>query len=107
MCMSPSNSSVFWISLSPTLLSSTIYLTRQAYFPFHYSCPNGQRVGYLTAEGKRLGFEDMCALLGLPAREKFTGSAERVIDFLPAQKNGDSYDVNLGMRSIASVGSCC
>ena len=30
----------------------------------------------LTAEGKRLGFEDMCALLGLPAREKFTGSVE-------------------------------
>lgn len=33
----------------------------------------------MTAEGKRLGFEDMCALLGLPASEKFTGSAERVI----------------------------
>jgi len=29
------------------------------------------------------------------------------IDFLPALKNGDSYGVNLGMRSIASVGSCC
>ena len=33
----------------------------------------------LTSEATRLGFEDMCALLGLPARDKFTGSVERVI----------------------------
>lgn len=33
----------------------------------------------LTPEATRLGFEDMCALLGLPARDKFTGSVERVI----------------------------
>ncbi len=33
----------------------------------------------LTPKGSRLGFEDMCALLGLTARDKFTGSVERVI----------------------------
>lgn len=34
------------------------------------------------ANAQGLGFEDMCALHGLPAREKFTGSVERIIKTL-------------------------
>lgn len=36
------------------------------------------------AEGQALGFEDMCALHGLPARDKFSGSAERIVKTIRA-----------------------
>lgn len=32
----------------------------------------------VAENGSRLGFEDMCALAGLPARDKFSGSVERI-----------------------------
>lgn len=61
----------------------------------------------LTAEGKRLGFEDMCALLGLPAREKFTGSVERVIKTIGTYCQGihikQSYDHFFGQYLLAST----
>ncbi len=33
----------------------------------------------LDATGRALGFEDMCALTGQPARDKFSGSVERIV----------------------------
>lgn len=33
----------------------------------------------VDATGRSLGFEDMCALTGQPARDKFSGSAERIV----------------------------
>jgi len=61
----------------------------------------------LTSEGKRLGFEDMCALLGLPAREKFTGSVERVIKTIGIYCQGghikQSYDQFFGQYLLAST----
>lgn len=33
----------------------------------------------IDSEGARLGFEDMCALIGYPSSQKFTGSVERIV----------------------------
>lgn len=59
----------------------------------------------LAAEGKRMGFEDMCALLGLPARERFTGSVERVIKTIATYCHGGhikrSYDHFFGRYLLA------
>lgn len=61
----------------------------------------------LSPEGERLGFEDMCALLGLPAREKFTGSVERVIKTIRTYCQGSqvqkSLDHFFGQYLLASI----
>ena len=61
----------------------------------------------LTAEGTRLGFEDMGALLGLPARDKFTGSVERVIKTIRTYCQGgqikQSCDHFFGQYLLAST----
>lgn len=45
--------------------------------------------------GMPLGFEDMCALTGMPAKDKFTGSVERVIKTIKAFCPGRSGLVQL------------
>ena len=61
----------------------------------------------LTPEGSRLGFEDMCALLGLTARDKFTGSVERVIKTIGTYCQGaeikKSLDQFFGQYLLAST----
>jgi len=59
------------------------------------------------AAGERLGFEDMCALLGLPAREKFVGSVERIVRviraFCPGARGAENLDAFYGQYVLASV----
>lgn len=61
----------------------------------------------LTSEGSRLGFEDMCALLGLSARDKFAGSVERVIKTIGTYCQGGeikkSLDQFFGQYLLAST----
>lgn len=61
----------------------------------------------MTISGDRLGFEDMCALLGLPAREKFTGSVERLVKVISTLCHGEkrkrSLDQFFGQYLLAST----
>lgn len=57
----------------------------------------------VTGDGTRLGFEDMCALFGLPAKDKFTGSVERIIKTIGTYCQGKKG----ANRSISfSVNTC-
>lgn len=60
-----------------------------------------------NTKGVHIGFEDMCALLGLPARDKFTGSVERVIKtistFCQGEKKRQSFDHFFGQYLLAST----
>lgn len=38
----------------------------------------------VDSNGMALGFEDMCAMMGRPSHEKFTGSAERIVKMIKA-----------------------
>lgn len=61
----------------------------------------------VTPEGTHLGFEDFCALLGLPAREKFTSSVERMIKtidtFCQGDNKADYLDQFFGHYLLAST----
>jgi serine/threonine-protein kinase HipA len=61
----------------------------------------------ITANGNRLGFEDMCALFGLPAEDKFTGSVERMIKtigtFCQGQNKSVSLDQFFGQYLLATT----
>jgi serine/threonine-protein kinase HipA len=61
----------------------------------------------VTTTGERLGFEDMCALFGLPARDKFTGSVERILRtmsaYCQAEKKKKSFDQFFGQYLLAST----
>lgn len=61
----------------------------------------------ITSTGERHGFEDMCSLLGLPARDKFTGSVERIIKtiqtYCQSQSIHRSLDLFLGQYLFAST----
>lgn len=61
----------------------------------------------LNSEGMCVGFEDMCALFGRPARDKFTGSVERLIKtigtFCQGEKKRKSFDQFFGQYLLAST----
>lgn len=61
----------------------------------------------LNSEGICVGFEDMCALFGRPARDKFTGSVERLIKtigtFCQGEKKRKSFDQFFGQYLLAST----
>lgn len=61
----------------------------------------------LNSEGMSVGFEDMCALFGRPARDKFTGSVERLIKtigtFCQGEKKRKSFDQFFGQYLLAST----
>jgi serine/threonine-protein kinase HipA len=61
----------------------------------------------VTSDGNHLAFEDMCALLALPAREKFTGSVERVVKtiatFCRGEQRHKSLDQCFGQYLLAST----
>ena len=61
----------------------------------------------LKTENNHLGFEDMCSVLGLPARDKFTGSVERMIKSIRLYCYGaqvqTSYDHFFGQYVLAST----
>ena len=61
----------------------------------------------ILPDGSRYGFEDMCALLGLPTREKFTGSVERVIkairDYCPTKLAHASVDQFFGQYLLCNA----
>lgn len=61
----------------------------------------------VTEDGTRLGFEDMCALFGLPAKDKFTGSVERIIKtigtYCQGKKRSASFDQFFGQYLLAST----
>jgi len=61
----------------------------------------------VNADASHLGFEDICALFGLPAKDKFTGSVERLIKIIETycqglQKN-KSLDQFFGQYVLAST----
>ena len=60
----------------------------------------------VKTDGGRLGFEDMCALLGLPSRDKFTSSAERIVkairDYCPGAQAQPSIDQFFGQYLLCS-----
>lgn len=60
-----------------------------------------------NTRGEHLGFEDMCALLGLPAKDKFTGSVERLIrtigTYCHGEKKRKSFDHFFGQYLLAST----
>ncbi|MFC4277979.1 type II toxin-antitoxin system HipA family toxin [Achromobacter aloeverae] len=47
--------------------------------------------------GTQLGFEDMCALLALPSRDKFSGSVERIVKTIRAYCPGISGQRNVDL----------
>lgn len=61
----------------------------------------------VTPTGEHLGFEDMCALLALSARDKFTGSVERIIKTISTYCQADhkhkSLDQFFGQYLLAST----
>ncbi|ALM82855.1 type II toxin-antitoxin system HipA family toxin [Bordetella sp. N] len=56
---------------------------------------------------RRLGFEDMCALLGQPARDKFSGSVERIVKtiraYCPGFSGQHNVDLFYGQYLLAAV----
>lgn len=61
----------------------------------------------MNSKGVHFGFEDMCALFGLPARDKFTGSVERLIKtigtYCQGEKKRRSFDHFFGQYLLAST----
>lgn len=61
----------------------------------------------LNSEGMSVGFEDMCALFGRPARDKYIGSVERLIKtigtFCQGEKKRKSFDQFFGQYLLAST----
>ena len=61
----------------------------------------------VISKDRHLGFEDFCALFGLPARDKFTSSVERLIKtigtFCEGEKKMTSFDHFFGQYLLAAT----
>jgi len=61
----------------------------------------------VISPSESIGFEDFCALFGLPARDKFTGSVERLIKtigtYCQGEKKRHSFDRFFGQYVLAST----